>query len=119
MEPIGKANLLLVASGLLIAAVICANRLNSAALASAGRESGFRGRQRGPGQAAGRRRHVRRLQLLFKSPYLGGIALWVFLLSLMGTFLYFTQADIVAAITSDLQDRTKIFATIALWVGIL
>ncbi len=45
--------------------------------------------------------------------------MWVFLLSLMGTFLYFKQADIVAAITNDAAGRTKIFATIALWVGIL
>jgi AAA family ATP:ADP antiporter len=57
--------------------------------------------------------------LILRSPYLAGIALWVLLLSLAGTFLYFQQANIVAAASSDPAERTRIFATIDLAIGIL
>src|SRR5690606_31552133 len=57
--------------------------------------------------------------LLFKSSYLGGIGLWVFMLSFAGTMLYFVQAEVVSAYTADTGERTQIFATIATWVGIL
>ena len=55
--------------------------------------------------------------LVLRSPYLGGIALWVSLLSLAGTFLYFQQASIVAAASDDPAVRTRIFATIDLAIG--
>jgi AAA family ATP:ADP antiporter len=54
-----------------------------------------------------------------RSPYLAGIALWVALLSLAGTFLYFQQANIVAAASDDPAVRTRIFASIDLAIGIL
>ena len=57
--------------------------------------------------------------MVLRSPYLAGIALWVALLSLLGTFLYFQQANIVAAASDDPAVRTRIFATIDLVVGIL
>ncbi len=57
--------------------------------------------------------------LLVRSPYLAGIALWVLLLSLAGTFLYFMQANIVAAASDDPAVRTRIFASIDLAAGIL
>lgn len=116
---IGVANLLLIASGLLVLAVISANRLESAATAAQAADPAFvaasAGRQKqavGGGVFDG-------FALLFKSPYLGGIALWVFMLSLLGTFLYFTQANIVSSLTDDAASRTRIFAQIAKWVGIL
>jgi AAA family ATP:ADP antiporter len=56
--------------------------------------------------------------LVLRSPYLAGIALWVALLSLAGTFLYFQQANIVAAASDDPAVRTRIFATIDLAVGV-
>lgn len=119
VEPIGVANLLLVASGLLIAAVICANRLEGAAAEAQAATRGFvaasAGREKKPvggGMFDG-------FPLLFKSSYLGGIGLWVFLLSLAGTFLYFILQGLVADAHLDAAARTKIFATIAQWVGIL
>jgi AAA family ATP:ADP antiporter len=57
--------------------------------------------------------------MLLRSPYLAGIALWVALLSLAGTFLYFQQASIVAAASDDPAVRTRIFATIDLAIAIL
>jgi AAA family ATP:ADP antiporter len=57
-------------------------------------------------------------RLLLRSPYLAGIALWVLLLSLCGTFLYFQQANIVAAASDVPAVRTRIFATIDLAAGL-
>jgi AAA family ATP:ADP antiporter len=59
------------------------------------------------------------LAMVLRSPYLAGIALWVLLLSIVGTFLYFQQANIVAASSDDPAVRTRIFASIDLAVGIL
>jgi len=59
------------------------------------------------------------IAMLLRSPYLAGIALWVALLSLAGTFLYFQQANIVAAASDDPTVRTRIFAGIDLVIGIL
>ena len=57
--------------------------------------------------------------MVLRSPYLAGIALWVSLLSLAGTFLYFQQANIVAAASDDPAVRTRIFAAIDLSIGLL
>jgi ATP:ADP antiporter, AAA family len=116
--PIGVANLLLVASLLLVIAVICANRLEGAAAEAQASTEGFvaasAGRQKavGGGMFDG-------FGLLFKSSYLGGIGLWVFLLSFAGTFLYFILQGVVAKAELDATARTEFFANIAFWVGIL
>jgi ATP:ADP antiporter, AAA family len=59
------------------------------------------------------------LILLLRSPYVAGIFLWVGLLSIAATFLYFEQAAIVAAASDDPAVRTRIFAGVDLAVGIL
>jgi AAA family ATP:ADP antiporter len=116
--PLGPANLLIVAALLLEAAVVCARRLESAAAgpgaepavpaaASSGERTGL-----GGGWLAG-------IPMVLRSPYLAGIALWVACLSLAGTFLYFQQANIVAAASDDPAVRTRMFATIDLAVGVL
>src|SRR5262245_60984828 len=116
-EPIGRANLLLIAALLLEAATLCAMRLEAAApgmreetvpaAPGVAASSGL-----GGGWAAG-------IAMILRSPYLAGIALWVALLSLAGTFLYFQQASIVAALTDDPNRRTAIFARIDLAVSLL
>ncbi len=119
-EPIGRANLLLIAALLLEAAVLCAMRLEAAAAklkgdnassdpstAQAPRDSGL-----GGSRIAG-------IGMILRSPYLAGIALWVALLSLAGTFLYFQQASIVAALSDNPNRRTAIFARIDLAVSLL
>ena len=119
--PLGAVNLLVVAAALLELAVLCARRLEAAAphrvaappivqASTAAKPSENQGL--GGGWLAG-------LAMVVRSPYLAGIALWVFLLSLAGTFLYFQQANIVAAASDDPAVRTRIFATIDLAVGIL
>jgi AAA family ATP:ADP antiporter len=114
--PLGPVNLLIVAALLLELAVLCAHRLESAVPrvrdAQAGTTKPAEAGAIGGGWLSG-------IALLLKSPYLGGIALWVSLLSLAGTFLYFQQASIVAAASDDPAVRTRIFATIDLAIGIV
>jgi AAA family ATP:ADP antiporter len=50
-------------------------------------------------------------RLLFTSPYLLGIALFVILLSSVSTFLYFEQLRIVSETFKDHAQRTQVFAT--------
>jgi AAA family ATP:ADP antiporter len=118
-EPIGRANLLLIAALLLEAATLCAMRLESAAAAlrddapaSGSAGAAPPGAAVGGGWTAG-------IGMVLRSPYLAGIALWVALLSLAGTFLYFQQAGIIAALTDDPDRRTAIFARIDLAVSML
>jgi AAA family ATP:ADP antiporter len=110
-EAVGPANLLLVAAVLLEAAVWCAQRLEKAAPARADHAPAPSAAPIGGNALAG-------FRLLLRSPYLAGIALWVLLLSLCGTFLYFQQANIVAAASDDPAVRTRIFATIDLAAGL-
>jgi ATP:ADP antiporter, AAA family len=113
--PLGPVNLLVVAAVLLEGAVLCARRLEFAA-PQAGRTdaapAAAEPAKLGGGWLAG-------IAMVLRSPYLAGIALWVALLSLAGTFLYFQQASIVASASDDPAVRTRIFATIDLVVGIL
>jgi AAA family ATP:ADP antiporter len=118
--PLGPVNLLIVAGLLLEAAVLCALRLEAAAprlqsesrAAAAAPAGSPDAAVLGGGWLAG-------IAMVLRSPYLAGIALWVALLSLAGTFLYFQQANIVAAASDDPAVRTRIFATIDLAIGIL
>jgi AAA family ATP:ADP antiporter len=116
--PLGHVNLLIVAALLLEAAVLCALRLESAAAGLKAQAPAAPPAAKpefaamGGGWLAG-------ITLLARSRYLAGIALWVALLSLAGTFLYFQQASIVAAASDDPAVRTRIFATIDLAIAIL
>ena len=124
--PLGPVNLLFVAALFLELAVLCARRLESVAAstvsapiapaagptAAATRSAQAAAAALGGGWLAG-------IAMVLRSPYLAGIAVWVFLLSLAGTFLYFQQANIVAGASDDPGVRTRIFATIDLAIGIL
>ena len=119
---IGPVNLLILAAVLLEAAVLCARRLEFAApnvrteSAAAPVETTSATQPESAGLGGG---WLAGIAMVLRSPYLAGIALWVSLLSLAGTFLYFQQANIVAAASDDPAVRTRIFATIDLAIGIL
>jgi AAA family ATP:ADP antiporter len=53
------------------------------------------------------------------SPYLIGIALFVFLLTWVSTFLYLEQQALVAKIFTTRDDRTRFFSNIDFWVQAL
>jgi len=116
--PLGPVNLLIVAALLLEAAVLCASRLESAAshIKPGTSEPAAAERLDSAGLGGG---WLAGIVMVLRSPYLAGIALWVALLSLAGTFLYFQQANIVAAASDDPAVRTRIFATIDLAIGML
>ncbi|PMR75197.1 NTP/NDP exchange transporter [Billgrantia endophytica] len=54
------------------------------------------------------------LRAVFRSRYLLGIAVYVVILAIMATFLYFTRLQMVAALGDDLDLRTTMFAHIDL-----
>ncbi len=116
-EAIGRANLLLIAALLLEVAILCAMRLESAAAALKTAEPSAA--PKAPRDAGLGGSWIAGLVMVLRSPYLAGIALWVALLSLAGTFLYFQQANIVAGLSADPNKRTAIFAQIDLAVSLL
>jgi AAA family ATP:ADP antiporter len=120
-QPLGPVNLLVVAALLLEAAVLCVLRLERLARRPQETDSPAPAAE-APAQPATDTlggSWLAGIVLVLRSPYLAGIALWVALLSVLGTFLYFQQANIVAAASDDPAVRTRIFATIDLAVGIL
>ena len=52
----------------------------------------------------------------FRSPYLFGISMYVLILAVMVTFLYFTRLQMVAALGEDLDMRTGVFARLDFYV---
>ena len=122
---IGPVNLLIVAAVLLEAAVAAAMALERTApqrtepSATAGHKPSAIAERKPAAQAPIGGHALSGFVLLVRSPYLAGIALWVLLLSLAGTFLYFMQANIVAAASDDPAVRTRIFASIDLAAGVL
>jgi AAA family ATP:ADP antiporter len=59
------------------------------------------------------------LAMVLRSRYLAGILCWVALLSILATFLYFVQAEVVARASADPNQRARIFASVDLAVGVL
>jgi AAA family ATP:ADP antiporter len=108
--PIGQANLLLVALGLLEVAVLCVHRLERTTAVDAGP----RREERPVGGSA-----FAAFTEVVRSPYLLGIAAWVSLLSFGATVLYFAQAHIVAAEVHGAAAQTRVFAGVDLAVGLL
>ena len=59
------------------------------------------------------------VKLAFRSPYLLGICLYIWLYTTLSTFLYFEQAHIVASAFAESTQRTALFASIDLAVNAL
>lgn len=118
VQSLGHINLLILAAVLLMLAVICAQQLERAApqvranVAQAVKAGEQADEKVGGGWLDG-------FLLLLRSRYLAGIALWVVLLSFAGTFLYYQQAAIVQAASTDPAVRTRIFASIELAIGLI
>jgi AAA family ATP:ADP antiporter len=109
-EPLGTANLLLVALVLLEVAVLCVHRLEG----TTGAPRGPRREERVVGGGA-----FAAFGELARSPYLLGVAAWVSLLSFGATILYFAQAHAVAASVEGAAAQTRVFATVDLAVALL
>jgi len=114
IDPLGPVNLFLVAALLLLGAMFGAMQLERASMSfgQAKANATITRKPLGGGSLAG-------ITEILQSRYLGGIALWVILLSLAGTVLYLIQADVVHTASADERQRVQIFATIDFWVGTL
>jgi len=113
-KSLGTANLLLISAALLGIALICLHKLiritkpaQTEAAPSPDSEAII-----GGGILNG-------AVQVFKSPYLIGICLYLFIYTAISTFLYFQQAHIVADAFESKAERTQVFAVIDLSVGIV
>ena len=112
---IGPTRLLPISAAMLCAAVLCINRLTawSKRYPAERRFPPVRVEEPlGGGIFAG-------ITLALKSPYLLGICIYVMLGTLLGTFLYFHQANIMAVDMPSPGARTALFAKIDLAVNVL
>ena len=109
-EPLGAANLLLVALVLLEAAVFCVHRLEG----TTGAPRGPRREERVVGGGA-----FAAFAEIVRSPYLLGVAAWVSLLSFGATILYFAQAHVVSATVEGAAAQTRVFASVDFAVAVL
>ena len=112
---LGPAKLLLISAGLLLWAVVCIRRLAQWQARQPDPAQGVRAgpdpdQAMGGGVFAG-------IRLVFRSPYLLGIALLMVLYTTLSTFLYFQQAQIVRDSFASGAERTAVFASIDLAVN--
>jgi AAA family ATP:ADP antiporter len=59
------------------------------------------------------------IQVVFRSPYLQRIALYIVLMTFASTILYFQQADLIGAAFDDRAARTSLFAKMDLAVNVI
>jgi AAA family ATP:ADP antiporter len=112
--PLGTENLLLVSCLLLGVALLCISRLiqwQASQVEDQGEASNGNG-PLGGGILDG-------IRLVLQSPYLLGIALLMLMMTMLATFIYFQQAQIIRDSFSDPAQRTTVFAAIDLAVNIL
>ena len=100
--PLGTPALLLVSTGLLLAAIGLIRLLARFEPAGCGAAAA----QRIGGSA------WEGLRAVFRSRYLLGLAAYVIILAVIATFLYFTRLQMVAALGTELDYRTVVFARI-------
>lgn len=102
---LAPADLLLISAGLLIAALLASLVLRNvhAGGGSKGPVNGHETEPAGGGIFDGAAK-------VFASPYLGRIALYVFLANVIGTFFYMEQSRLVGVTISDSAERVKFFA---------
>jgi AAA family ATP:ADP antiporter len=112
---VGPANLLPLSAVMLFAAVLCIYRLAAWSDRNPGLHASSPGRKGEPigGSIFGG------VTLALQSPYLLGICVYVVLGTLLGTFLYFHQANIVAVEVLSSGERTALFAKIDFAVNVL
>jgi AAA family ATP:ADP antiporter len=115
-RPLGTASLLLLSAGFMGVAVLCVHRLIA-----------WKAAQRSADSAEARAAEARPLgggvvaaiPLVLRSPYLLGIALFIFLFTTASTVLYFQQAQIVRDAFATSAERTAVFGAVDLGVNAL
>ena len=115
-RPLGTPSLLLVAAGFLILAVAAAGWL--ARLQAEPEVAGREGAQAKSEQAVIGGSMWEGFRAVFRSPYLLGISVYVLIVAVMATILYFTRLQMVAALGLDTDTRTAVFAQIDFYTQI-
>ena len=110
--PLGPVNLLLVSGGFLLAAAWCIRQLSNWAAGRHGASTAAAERAVGGGIFDG-------IKLALASPYLLMICAYVALYSILSTFLYFEQQQIVKAALASSAQRTALFAAADLAVNMI
>ena len=114
VQSLGKAPMLLISAGLLGLSVISIYRLVAWQQTQNGVEQTRQLHEEPMGGAI-----LDGIRLALSSPYLLGICLLMLLFTLLSTFLYFQQAQIVKEAFSNSETRTALFAAIDLSVNVL
>ena len=115
-RPLGTPSLLLVASGFLILAVGAAvwlARLQAEPVATGAETAQAKSEQTVIGGSM-----WEGFRAVFRSPYLFGISVYVLIVAVMATILYFTRLQMVAALGLDTDTRTTVFAQIDFYTQI-
>lgn len=110
-KPLGTPALLLVSAGFLILAIVAAGvvaRLKPEAA------PGERAAPAVEEQAVIGGKAWEGVRAVFRSQYLLGISAFVLLMTILGTFIYVTRLQMVAAMGTDLDTRTGLFAQLDL-----
>ncbi|MDH4133608.1 MAG: MFS transporter [Gammaproteobacteria bacterium] len=110
--PLGPVNLLPVSALLLAGTMLCIQALGRRSAPQSTETRGKPDKALGGSVFAG-------LALIGRSPYLLGIALFLLLFTLLSTFLYFEQAQIVSQSFANAGERTRFFALLDLAVNAL
>ena len=111
VKPLGTAALMLVSAGFLLAAIGAARVL---AWLQPGQTTGHTGDAASANRAVIGGNAFAGLGAVLRSRYLLGIAAYVLLMTIIGTFLYMTRLAMVAALGDDTDMRTGVFARIDL-----
>ena len=114
VEVVGVPYLILVSAALMLGAAWLVRRL--------GRELAWAAPTATAGVTAGpedRGRFWSGFSELIRSSYLSAVGGYILLFTILSTFLYFQQAEIVSQAAIDRAERTQIFASIDLWSNIL
>jgi AAA family ATP:ADP antiporter len=114
VQSLGTASMLLISASLLGLSVLCIGRLIAWQRSCQDDTEAQRLDEEPIGGAI-----LDGIRLALTSPYLLGICLLMLLFTLLSTFLYFQQAQIVKEAFSDSGTRTALFASIDLSVNVL
>lgn len=122
VDAVGTANLILIAVGFLGMAIVCTAVLGriqpvGAFVAQDAESSGVAA---GVAEKAETDRVIggsawEGFKAVVRSPYLLGICVFVLIMAIMATFIYFTRLAMVAEMTTDMDQRTGFFAQIDFW----
>ncbi len=103
VNTIGNSGLLFMGAALFVAAIVCQRLLLRLWQQRASADEKAEDRPLGGNMFAG-------VTLILRSPYLIGIALFVVMISIVNTLLYFEQLRLVEINYPEITDRTRVFA---------